>query len=73
MGALVHLWDAVGSTVSSLGRGCIKIYSISADLFAESWGNAFQEYVVDGSRQVSFEGFIYLLEAIFTEWELYGW
>lgn len=72
MGALVHLWDIVGSTVSSLGIGCIRIYSISGDLFAESWANAFQEYAVDWQQAGELWGF-YLLEAIFTERELYEW
>ena len=75
MGALMQLWGVVGSNVSSHGTRCIRIYSISADLFTESRVNAFQEYVVNCQQAGELWGFlsICLLEAIFTEWKLYGW
>lgn len=56
-GALMHLWGVAGSSVSFLDTHCIRIYIISADLFTESWVNAFQEYEVNCQQAGKLWGF----------------
>lgn len=73
LGTLMHLWGAVGRTVLPLAL--IELgFTIFQLMFLESWLYTFQEYVMScqhaGELWGFFFSFIYLLEAIVTEWEL---
>lgn len=68
VGALICLWGKASSTISSLGTRYVRIYSISAGLFTESWVNAFQEYMMNGQQAGELLEFY-----LFIYWEQYYW
>lgn len=72
LGALMDLWGAVGRTALLLAHSALG-FTVFQLMFLESWVYAFQEHVVNCQQAGELWGFfccfMYLLEAVVTEWE----